>query len=205
MLRAHTLPAGTLLVRVSTDALGTTEPSSAETARRFSPIRTKAGNVPVLYAGEDLGCALGETVFHDLDDNPAVPQEVLRSDLLTLRAGTMGLRRAVLVADLRDAALASYGVTRAQVIAAPPLDYPVTRLWAQHAWDAGEVDGLVWSSRRSPERLSYLLFMPLAGARGVRRRRDVDAGAAPVPLFDGPGLGEVMTAATARNITVVIP
>ena len=32
-------------------------------------------------------CALGETVFHELDNDAAVPQEVLRSDLLTLRAG----------------------------------------------------------------------------------------------------------------------
>lgn len=188
-----------------TDALGTTEPSSADTARRFSPVRTGVGNVPVLYAGEDLGCALGETVFHDLDDDPAVPQEVLRSDLLTLRAGTMELRREILVADLRDATLSSYGVTRAQVVATPPSGYPVTREWAQLAWDAGGVDGLVWNSRRSPSRLSYLLFMPAAGARGVRRRRDVDAAAAPVPLFDGPGLGELMTAATERNVTVVIP
>lgn len=35
--------------------------------------------------------------------------------------------------------------------------------------------------------------------------RDVDAAAVPVPLFDGPGLGEVMAAATARNITGVTP
>ena len=201
----HTIPAGTVLVRVSTDALGTTEPSSADTARRFSPIRTGAGNLPVLYAGENLGCALGETIFHDLDDDPAVPQEVLRSDLLTLRAGTMELRRDVAVADLRDGALVSYGVARAQVIATPPSDYPVTQRWAQQAWDVSDVDGLVWNSRRSPDRLSYLLFMPASGARGIRRRRDVDAAAKPMPLFDGPGLGEVMTAASARNITVVIP
>lgn len=49
----------------------------------------------MLYAGQDLGCALAETVFHDLDDDSAVPQEVLHSDLLTLRAGTLAVRRVV--------------------------------------------------------------------------------------------------------------
>lgn len=204
LLGTWTVTAGSTLVRVSTDALGTTEPSSSAIARRFSPVRAGQTNVPVLYAGADLGCALGETVFHDLDDNSAVPQEVLRSDLLTLRAGTLTLLRDVVVGDLRDPALAYYGVHRTQVTATSVADHAVTQRWAQHAWDAGVVDGLVWNSRRSPDRLAYLLFMPAKGARGVRRRRDVDASGPPLPLFDGVGLGEVMTAASARNVTLVI-
>lgn len=200
-----TLPAGAMLVRVSNDALGTTEPSSVDVPRRFSPVRGPDGLVPVLYAGQDLSCALGETVFHDLDDDPAVPQEVLRADLLALRAGTIAVKRDLELADLRDDALATYGVSRSDVIATPPSSYATTREWSQLAWDSSAVAGLVWCSRRSPERLAYVLFMPAAGSRGVRRRRDVDASAAPVPLHDGPGLGEVMTAASARNVTVVIP
>lgn len=205
VLLSHTLLAGTTMVRVCTDALGTTEPSTADTGRRFSPVRTAGGNVPVLYAGQDLGCALAETVFHDLEDDPAVPQEILRSDLLTLRAGTLRLRRDVVVGDLRDAALTSYGLARVQVTAAATVDYPVTRYWCQRVWDTGRLDGIVWNSRRSRERLSYLLFLPTGGQRGVRRRHDVEAAAPPVLLFDGPGLGAVMTAASARNVTVVIP
>lgn len=158
----------------------------------------------MLYAGEDLVCALGETGFHDLDDDPAVPQEVLRADLLTLRAATLMVRRELVLADLRDATLAEYGTTRAAVTATAPAGYPVTRGWAQLAWDAGGFDGLVWNSRRSAHRLSYVLFMPAVGPRGVRRRRDLDAAGPPLPLFDGPGLGAVMTAASDRNVTIVI-
>lgn len=205
MLTTYLLEVGSTLTRVSTDALGTSEPSAADTRRRFSPVSTKEGNVPVLYAAEGLMCALGETVFHDLDDDSFVPQEVLRSDLLTLRAGTLNVVRALLLGDLRDPALASYGVAREQVIATRPQDYPVTRRWAQHAWDAGDLDGIGWNSRRTPEGLSFMLFMPASGSRGVRRSRDLDVAGPPLALFDGPGLGQVMTAASQRNVTVVIP
>lgn len=206
MLRQYTLAADASLTRVTTDARGSTEPSDAPTPRRFSPVRSSTTRiVPVLYAGEDLVCALGETVFHDLDDDAAVPQEVLSADLLTLRGATLVVHRELILADLRDAALAGYGTTRAAVTATAPAGYPVTREWAQLAWDAGGFDGLVWNSRRRVERLSYLLFLPTGGARGVRRRRDLDAAGPPLPLFDGPGLGAVMTAASDRNVTLVIP
>lgn len=81
----------------------------------------------------------------------------------------------------------------------------MSRLWGQRVWDDGVADGRVWNSRRTRDRLAFLLFMPDEGRRGVKRRRDIDAAAPPNVLFDGLGLGEVMTAASARNITVVIP
>lgn len=68
------------------------------------------------------------------------------------------------------------------------------------ALDSGH-DGLVWSSRRSPERLAYPLLMPPAGPRGVRRRRDVEAAGPPLAAFDGAKLGEVMTHASSRDVT----
>jgi hypothetical protein len=40
--------------------------------------------VPVLYTGADLACALGETVFHDLDDDSSSPAEVFRADSFEL-------------------------------------------------------------------------------------------------------------------------
>jgi len=168
-------------------------------------VRKPSGNVPVPYAGQDVGCALGETVFHDLADDPWLQQAVLRSDLLTLRASTMSTTRDVALADLWDQTLTSYGSHREHVIATGPTAYPVTQLWSQRAWDDGVADGLVWNSRRTRNRLTFLLFMPYGGRRGVNRRRDIDAAAPPLSLFDAPELGEVMTAASANAITVLIP
>lgn len=164
--------------------------------------------MPVLYAGEDLGCALGETVFHDLDDDPTVPAEIFRADLLNLRAGTITTGRAMDVADLTDAALARYGASRDEVATTPSGDYEVTRQWGQLTWDTTGYAGLVWNSRRSPDRLSYMVFVDPAGAgdrrRAADRRGDLCVVGPPLPLADGPGLGAVMAAATARNVTVVI-
>jgi hypothetical protein len=207
--RPYQLPAGTRLVRVASDALGASEPSASTTPRRFSPVRDGRGRVvPVLYAGEDLGCALGETVFHDLDDDSGNPAEVLRADLLALRAATLATKRDLTLSDLRDQALTeTYHVRRDEVIDTPPADYPTTALWARRCWQSTEHAGLVWNSRRSPDRHSYVLFVQAGGPAGrlVRRRHDLDVAAAPVPLWDGPGLGAVMTAATDRNVTVIIP
>lgn len=190
-----------------TDEVGTTEPSTSGRLRRFSPIEDSGVRVPVLYAGQDLACALAETVFHDLEDDPTVAQEIFRADLLTLRAGTIELLRDVRLADLRDAALATYGVTRQEVVGTGPDEYETTRLWGQAIWDGTDVEGLAWNSRRSPQYLSILLFMgsPGRARRGVDRRADLRAAAAPLPLHEGRGLGEVMTAATTRNVTVIIP
>jgi len=122
------MPAGSALVRVSSDALGSTEPSTSNAARRFNPVRTPNGHVPVLYAGQDLCCAPGETVFHDLADDASVQQEVLRSNLLTFRTSTMSITRDVVLADLRDPALTAHGLHREQVITTDPTEYPTTRL-----------------------------------------------------------------------------
>ena len=189
------------------DNLGTTEPSSSVAPRRFSPVLDAVGApVPVLYAGDSLECALAETVFHDLPDDVSTPAVIFRADLLTLRAGVFTVARDLEFADLTDAALITLGVDRDAVIATPPGDYPVTVSWAQAAWDHTQAAGLVWNSRRSRERMAYLLFVdPPRRAdqrRAARRHTDLVVSAPPLPLYDGNGLGEVQTAASARNITV---
>ncbi|MHB8341654.1 MAG: RES family NAD+ phosphorylase, partial [Mycobacteriales bacterium] len=176
--------------------------------RRFSPINDAAGSqVPVLYAGDSLACALGETVFHDIPDDAAVPAEIFRADLLTLRAGFFTLARDITVADLTDAALAALHRRRADVIDTTPADYPVTVTWAQAAWDTTATSGLAWNSRRGHDRLSYLLFVDPVTApdrsRAVRRKRDFAVTRPPLPLYDDDGLGAVVTAATARNVSVI--
>jgi len=196
-------------VRVAGDQLGSTEPSTSSAARRFSPVRDiRSRRVPVLYAGADLACALGETVFHDLADDPAQPGEVFRADLLTLRAGTICITLDVSLADLKDATLARYGAHRDEVVDTATGEYRITRCWAQHAWDTTTVAGLVWNSRRGPDRLSFMFFVdpPRLEDRGraLDRRRDLDIASPPASLYNGEGLAAVMTAAADRNVTVVL-
>lgn len=197
------------MVRVAVDHLGSTEPSASAAPRRFSPVRDQNSHrIPVLYAGEDLACALGESVFHDLPDDPATPAEVFRADLLALRAGTIAVTVPVGLADVTDAALAGYGYRRPDVVDTDAVDYPITRLWAQHAWNTTSCRGLVWNSRRSPDRLSFVLFVnpprPADRPRALRRRDQLAVVAPPLPLYDGDGLGAVMTAAANRNVTVIV-
>jgi hypothetical protein len=155
------------MVRVAIDNVGSTEPSTSVEARRFSPLRDVGSRrVPVLYAGADLGCALGETVFRDLPDATASPTEVFRADLLTLRAGTIALKVDVELADLTDAGLGGYGCGRDEVIDTATGEYRVTRLWAQRAWDTTMCAGLVWNRRRSPERLSFMSVRRSAASGG---------------------------------------
>lgn len=208
LLATRTVAEGTEMSRVAIDNLGTTEPSTSTAARRFSPVLDSgAAVVPALYAGDSLACALGETVFHDLDDDPAVLAAVFRADLLTLRAGTLALGRALELVDLTDDALAAMGFDRRDVVDTPPADYPVTATWGQAAWDTTRTAGIVWNSRRHPGGLSYLLFVdpprPDDRGRAVRRREDLLVVSPPLALYDGDGLGAVLTAASERNVTVV--
>lgn len=194
------------MVRVATDNLGTTEPSSSTAPHRFSPVADADGSVvPVLYAGDSLGCALGETVFHDLSDDPAIPESVFRADLWALRAGFITVKRELSLVDLTDVALAGLRFSRNDVINTPPDDYPVTATWAQASWDTTDCAGLLWNSRRSPGQLAYMLFVdPKTDPhKAADRRADLEIDRPPLPLFDGHGLGEVLTAATNRNVTVV--
>jgi len=159
----------------------------------------------VLYAGADLGCALGETVFHDLPDDPANPAEVFRSDFRELRASTIEVKRDTELVDLTDSALAQLGYRRDEVVDTPPSAYVTTRLWGQLAWEQDGPAGLVWDSRRSPGQLAFMLFVARGRARRnqLRRRAHVDAAGPPVALYDGPGLAAVLAEATKRNVTVV--
>jgi hypothetical protein len=197
------------MVRVAVDHLGSTEPSPSAAPRRFSPVRDRdSRRVPVLYAGADLTCALGETVFHDLGDDPRHPGEVFRADLVALRAGTIAVGVDCELADLTDAALGGYGYRRDEVIDTTPHTYPVTRRWGQHAWDMTSCVGLVWNSRRTPDRLSFMLFVnpprPADHTRALSRRHHLDVTSAPMALYDGDGLAAVMAAAAERNVTVIV-
>lgn len=196
------------MVRVAIDKLGTTEPSTSNSPQRFSPVRDVTGSpVPVLYAGDSLACAFGETVFHDLPDDPSAPATILRADLISLRAGFISLARDLELLDLTDDGLRSQHLSRSDVVATPPSAYSRTVVWGQRAWDSGRAAGIVWNSRRTRDQLAYLLFVdpprPADAARAVNRSADLHVRQPPLPLFDGIGLGNVLEAATERNVTVL--
>jgi len=196
------------MVRVAIDNLGTTEPSASDQLRRFSPVYDATGNVvPVLYAGDTLACALGETVFHDLPDDPTVSASVLRADLLTLRAGTFELSRDIEVLDLSDAALRRRHKARSDVVDTTAARYVDTVAFGRNAWNATKVSGLVWNSRRSADRLAYMLFVdPVLDedkGRAVDRRADLTVTRPPIPLYEGTGLAEVLIAASDRGVSVL--
>jgi hypothetical protein len=112
------------------------------------------------------------------------------------------------MADLTDDALVSYGYLRDEVIDTPADEYLTTRRWGQHAWETTGCAGLVWNSRRSPERLSFMLFIDPPRAadreRALSRRRHLEVVSPPIPLYDGDGLAAVMAAAAERNVTVIV-
>jgi hypothetical protein len=161
--------------------------------------------VPVLYAGDTLGCALCETVLRGQTDSHILTGAVESYRLRGLRASTLELLDAVLLADLRDDALVSYGRRRDDVIALSPAYYSQTVAWSQRLWDETGVQGLVWNSYRSPGLLSYAFFVdPGSKHEDVRRtwRRHFEA-EDPLPLHLGAGFDRVLEECEARNITVV--
>lgn len=200
--------AETVVVRISRDGRGAHEGNRGIRLSRFGPVHdaSTGRTVPILYAGEDIWCALAETVFHDVPDNPAIGAIVHLRDLVDMRASylTTPLLR---LADLTDDALVRYGTSRDKVTGTSRHQYAETRLWAQDVWDRTRLNGLVWNSRRSPDRLSFMLFLrdpdesgDLAPDRCVNRYSlDCDQ---PLPLHSGGGLDLVAQAALDRNVTL---
>lgn len=207
--QAFTLPAGTPLVRVANDVLGATEPSVSTNPTRFTPVYRDTGSstevVPVLYAGEDLGCALGETVLRGQSDNVLIRATLLSHVLGPVRASFLETTEPAHLADLRDPALHKYGVKREDVVGCSPAHYDTTRLWSQSVWETTDYQGLVWNSYRSPSLLSFAFFIDTAAALTEPRclwRRHLSA-TTPMPLASSPGIDLVVEECARRNVILV--
>ncbi len=126
---------------------------------RFAPIRDSDGRcVPSLYAGRTLVSAIFETVFHDV---PAEAEfnTVPRYQIDRRSHGTLQLRRAIRLANLRAADLKKWNVTRAALIASPPSCYSRTAEWARAIHDQfPDVEGLIWTSNQCDPDDVLLLF-----------------------------------------------
>lgn len=123
------------------------------------------------------------------------------------RSSQIEIRRSLELADLTDSALARLGYSRADVIATAGLDpdYPITSKWGQCVWDTTRYAGIVWNSRRSKDKLAYMLFIQTSRQdRVVHRSSDFETTAGPVPLETGGGYGAVLDAASRRNVDVIV-
>ena len=200
------MAAGTRLWRVMIDQLGSTEPSTSENPTRFTPVRDDTGSVvPALYLGDSLGCALCETVLRGQGDAQVLTGRLESYRINTHRASVLRLGRDVVLADLRDVALTSCGLSRDDVMTGPG-GYSETVRWSQHVWDSTQHSGLVWNSYRDPRRLSYLLFVD-DGERWTDRRRvhrrDL-AAERPLVLNSEEGPQAVMSECRALNVVYVV-
>lgn len=148
--RLVTWPAGQMFHRVYDTTWGRDAFNPGKGSARFSPLVSKATPIPALYGADTREAALLESVFHDVGHGGIVYERTLLGlGLVTLRT-TVDLT----LVDMRDVALAEYGLSRDQLITTPASHYPCTREWGLRLRDArspsGAVPaGLAWYSRQA--------------------------------------------------------
>lgn len=164
---------------------------------RFRPFTDAGGIVPTMYGAVDFDGALSETVFHDLP-RPAAGQVVTHAALYPLvRSRVLPTR------DLKLVLLAGYGldrlkVTREQLIMSTPAEYIKTARWGEALYNCREQpDGLLWVSRQYELSTAVMLF----GGRVHEHELKFDYSDI-LGLWTGPGLVDVMQAATKAGITI---
>jgi hypothetical protein len=165
---------------------------------RFHPCMDLAGRpVPTLYAADTLDGALSETLFRDIPVRG--PSKALRrSRLRPLVVSTLSAMRELTLVQLHGYGLSRIGVSRSELIEAGSDQYGETAAWSRalHACDR-RIDGLVWVSRQHDDAYALVLF----GDRVARR--DLVVVEPPLPLYLGPGYGEVQRAAEKAGITII--
>lgn len=161
-----TLPAGTELHRIHNGRFGATsfnpgapiDPAAGNTGSRFAPFQSGGSFIPTLYAGDSLGVAAYETVFHDID--PAEPfKTVSMSQLSALHYSVVTLASDIVVTRLFGPDLKKLMLTRRDLIDCPASEYARTRQWAQAIHEApASPCGMAWTSRQFDEGRAYMLF-----------------------------------------------
>lgn len=149
---------------------------------RFSPIVDAAGSsVPVMYLATDWDTSLMETVFHSVSLSPALRHYNMAALVVPPRVAVeVKLAAVVKAIDLTGlgltAAGAGQGLTRCF-----PVDYPITRQWAQALYDGNpDAQGILWTSRQNDNGKCLMLFGDRCASVGLT----VCAGTTPSPLED---------------------
>lgn len=170
------------------------------TPSRFSPFFPAGGTamVPVLYAADDLGGALWETVFHDVPARGS-RKRVARSRLQDRIVSTVETTRELTLVDLTTTGLSRLGVDRTELIESGPRAYGQTALWARALHGCSALpDGLLWVSRAQDTSICVALFGDRVRAEDVQVPHTSD----PLPLYDGEGYENVAHIADRAGITI---
>lgn len=162
---------------------------------RFHPIQSADDEaIPTLYAADKINGALSESVFRDITAGGRVHREDLRPLLLSRLIQETELQ----LIDLTGLALRRLGLTRAQLIEAPPRLYRDTARWAEALHSAcPAAHGLMWVSRQFDTAKAIVLFGDRVAERVLRDEENSE------PLHRGRGFQRVCQAAALANITVI--
>ncbi len=141
-LRTTTLPGGSTRYRVSrTEHAGSVFTPEGHGDGRFSPLDGRSHT----YVASQRSAALLESALHEAHGpNPRIYEAQLRRFSLTRVRFSAPVR----LIDLRDPALSTLGLTRAQLTASGPRHYPCTRAVAERLAGTKGAHGLVWTSRQ---------------------------------------------------------
>jgi hypothetical protein len=117
-------------------------------ASRFAPLRGADGQpLHTYYAASTPECAYMESLLHDVALQPPGVFEVAR--LAHYHLATLELDVALQCVSLHTKDLPRLHLTRAQLIDSAPTAYPLTRAWAQAAFDQRPAaQALSYTSRR---------------------------------------------------------
>jgi hypothetical protein len=117
-------------------------------ASRFAPLRGADGQpLHTYYAASTPECAYMESLLHDVALQPPGVFEVAR--LAHYHLATLELDVALQCVSLHTKDLPRLHLTRAQLIDSAPTAYPLTRAWAQAAFDQRpDAQALSYTSRR---------------------------------------------------------
>jgi hypothetical protein len=127
---------------------------------RFSPIRNPRGAViPTWYGSRTVGCAMMETVLHDV---PAPPTDYIldieRLREADIRISRIRCRRALSLVDLSSKGLKRIGLHRRDLIDTPVEEYERCREWAVRLHAQTPAHGLLWTSRQDDSAKCLIVF-----------------------------------------------
>ncbi|WP_025779835.1 RES family NAD+ phosphorylase [Brevibacterium sp. VCM10] len=183
-------------------------PNPGKGNSRFSPFDALSTGlrVPSMYLAETLEGALLETSFHDVPIT--APREVSIATLHGMGHAHVRLPTDLVIADLRDGALKSLGVSRSALASSSREHYPCTRRVAKsiHA-SLPDAAGIVWHSRQAEiNRRPEVKVLVIFGDRAPVDRGDWEL----VPnhssfgaLLDGSGKLLVDRLADSLGVTLV--
>ena len=163
---------------------------------RFHPINDRNGDpIPTLYAAEEIDGALSETVFRNVT---SAGGHAHRTDLELLVLSRLLVAQDLKLVDLTGLALRRLGLTRSQLIDAPPRQYAYTRRWAETLHRASpDAHGLIWVSRQFDRSMALLLFGDRVTVNMLHPTGSSE------PLARGSGFRRVCDAAMKADIPII--